>query len=346
MMQEKRRVHFIGIGGVGMSGLASIDLARGLHVSGSDPQQNAATERLAASAAAIHTEQVPANIEIEPRDLVVWTAAIQDDNPELQAAKNAGIPIMSRADYLGRLMAEHSGPRIAVTGTHGKTTTTSMIASVLLGGGLDPNVLVGAEFSGIGGNVRVGLGNIFLAEACEAYDSFLSLKPDIAVITNIEADHLDYYGNEERVFQSFDRFVRGMPNTGLLIAGGDDPGIQRLLTGLADFSIRRATYGLNSPSSGIAAGSVRSSPAGQQFEVFRAESGTRSLLGSVDLPIPGIHGVQNALAAVTVGLELGISFGDIKKALAEFRGAERRFELLAEIDGITVIDDYAHHPTE
>jgi UDP-N-acetylmuramate--alanine ligase len=199
-------VHYIGIGGVGMSGLASIDLARGVRVSGSDPQQNASTDRLKAAGANLYSSQLAENILAEKPDLVVFSAAIRNDNPELQAASNANIPVASRAAYLGRLMSEHEGPRIAVTGTHGKTTTTAMIASILVAAGLDPKVLVGAEYGGIGGNVRVGKGQVFLTEACEAYDSFLSLRPDIAVVTNIEADHLDYYGTEERVFESFEKF--------------------------------------------------------------------------------------------------------------------------------------------
>jgi UDP-N-acetylmuramate--alanine ligase len=345
-LNEVRHIHFIGIGGVGMSGLAAVLLARGSRVSGSDPQENTATNRLKASGSTIYSQQVADNISREKPDLVVCTAAIHDDNPELHAARTAGIPIVSRAEFLGRVMAEHSGPRIAVTGTHGKTTTTAMLASVLMSGGLDPTVLVGGEYAGIGGNVRVGSSGAFLTEACEAYDSFLSLKPDIAVITNIEADHLDYYHTEDRVLQSFANFVNGIRQDGIIIACGDDPGVQRLHSQDRP-DIKVFSYGLASENQlSIQAANIVETPIGSKFDLLARDDDKTASLGAIQIPMPGAHNVLNALGAVAVGLQLDISFETMALALAAFKSPERRFEILGEIEGITVVDDYAHHPTE
>lgn len=347
-----QHVHFIGIGGVGMSGLAQVMLARGARVSGSDPAENAATQRLEAQGATLYREQAAENIERERPDLVVVTAAIPEDNPELAAARAAGIETVSRADFLGRLMAEFRGPRIAVTGTHGKTTTTAMLASVLIAGGLDPTVLIGGEFPAIGGNVRVGSGEVFLTEACEAYDSFLSLRPDIAVITNIDADHLDYYQTEQRVHESFRRFVEQTSREGLLVSCAEDTGVFRVLREMpVRIGPRRSLdYGL-SPSShrveSIWAADVELSGTGSSF-VARRRIGEQSeeRLGPLCLRVPGTHNILNALAALAVGLELNIPFEKVREGLEAFTGTERRFEVLGEGRGIVVVDDYAHHPTE
>jgi UDP-N-acetylmuramate--alanine ligase len=341
-----KHVHFIGIGGVGMSGLAQILVARGDRVSGSDPQQNAATNRLQNSGATVYSAQVAQNITQERPDLVVVTAAVKEDNPELSAAREQGIPTFSRAEYLGALMEEHSGPRIAVTGTHGKTTTTAMIAAVLMEAGLDPTVLVGGEYPAMGGNVRVGKSGMIVTEACEAYDSFLQIHPDIGIITNIEADHLDHYVTEERVFESFERYVVGMKPSSLLIACGDDPGVQRLL-GSTRRDGRNLTYGLRDPgSSSIIATDITRFGLGISCIVKRRSDDSEVILGELKLCVPGRHNILNALAVVALASELRIPFETVARALVEFHGAERRFQLVGEYGGVLVVDDYAHHPTE
>lgn len=332
-----------------MSGLAQVLLARGVRVSGSDPHENAAIERLRAQSATHYATQTPSNIALEKPDLVVVTAAIPPDNAELNAARAAGISVVSRAEFLGRVMADYGGARIAVAGTHGKTTTTSMLASVLIAGELDPTVLVGGEYAPIGGNVRVSASDTFLTEACEAYDSFLQLRPSVTVITNIEADHLDYYETEERVFESFRRFIDQTDSDGLLVWCGDDPGARKLIEGLSadQGPRRRIAYGLEPNGEGcVWATAVHSAGAGSRFLVRYRNSGADKELGSVSLCVPGTHNVLNALAAAAVGIGVGVPFGKIAEALHGFCGTGRRFEKLAEQSGIVVIDDYAHHPTE
>jgi len=343
-----KHVHFIGIGGVGMSGLAQILLARGARVSGSDPAENVATRRLEEQGATIYREQVARNIERERPEMVVVTAAIPEDNPELRAAYQAEIPVVSRAEFLGQLMEEFRGPRIAVAGTHGKTTTTAMVAAVLMAGGLNPTVLVGGEFPAIGGNVRVGGSEVFLTEACEAYDSFLALRPDISVITNIEADHLDYHKSEARVYESFRRFANQTKQVLALCA--EDAGILKLVQHLPDEDVgpRWVNYSLSLPGADcVWATDITLAGAGSSFVAHR-RVGERpgEALGSIHLRVPGTHNVLNALAAVAVGLELAIPFERIQEGLEGFAGTERRFEVLGEGGGIVVVDDYAHHPTE
>lgn len=335
-------VHFIGIGGVGMSGLAQVLLARGIRVSGSDPAANEATERLSAAGATIYREQTAENIVRERPDFVVVTAAVKMDNLELHAAREAGIHVETRADFLGRLMDEFKGPRIAVAGTHGKTTTTAMVAEVLLAGGLDPTVLVGGEYAPIGGNVRVGHGNTFLTEACEAYDSFLSLHPDLAVITNVEADHLDHYLTEEGVFEGFRKFIQGMREGSTLVVCGDDAGAARMLTKGEAGSAAVVRYGLEAENLDLRAADVRSVGFGSRFTVVKG----REELGEIEIHAPGRHNVLNALGAAALGHAAGVPFDRIADGLSRFSGTGRRFETLGEREGVLVVDDYAHHPTE
>jgi len=333
-----------------MSGLAQALLARGVRVSGSDIQRNAATERLAAQGATIYYTQVAENLEREQPDCIVVTAAIPEDNPELVAAYASGRQVVSRAEFLGRLMAEYGGPRIAVTGTHGKTTTTAMIACVLVEAGLDPTVLLGGDYAPFGGNARVGQSAVFLTEACEAYDSFLALHPDIAVITNIEAEHLDYYGHEGRLFASFQRFVAQTSPNGLLVWCAKDAGALRLMADLpAEVGpSHRMAYGLapHGPHS-IWATSVMREGMHTRFSVsYMKEEGSAEQLGTVWLRVPGWHNVLNALGAIAIGVSLQLPFSVLADALEGFEGTERRFEVLAQAGGILVLDDYAHHPTE
>jgi UDP-N-acetylmuramate--alanine ligase len=342
------RIYFIGIGGVGMSGLAGVMLARGFTVAGSDPHPNAATARLEERGATVYSTQAAANIERESPERVVYTAAIPEDNPELVAARGLGVPVITRAEFLGEMMAEFGGPRIAIGGTHGKTTTTAMTAEVLLAGGLDPTVLVGGEYPPIGGNVRVGGGEVFLTEACEAYNSFLAFRPDITVVTNVEADHLDHYGTEEGVFEGFRQFLSQTTPEGTVVINAADAGCVRLAE-LAGGSLPRRViwYGAERPDgeSLIAANAV-TAHGRATFDLQHRIGGGVELLGTVELPVPGEHNVLNALAAAAAGLAAGVDGQAIAAGLARFQGTGRRFETLGEVNGVLVIDDYAHHPTE
>lgn len=348
MQQTPNHIHFLGIAGIGVSALAQLAQARGIQVSGSDPNadpaQNPAVARLAAGGAKLYTTHKPENLA-DDVDLVVASAAVADANPEIWAARERNLPVVSRAEFLGQLMAAHPGPKIAVAGTHGKTTTTGMIGVMLQHAGLDPTVFVGGEVPELGGNVRVGSPDgPFVAEACEAYDSFLYLKPDIAIITNIEADHLDHYGTEERVFEAFRKFMSNItPENGHVIFCIDDPGI---LT-LADHIIQHyefLSYGMALVDN-IEYGSTT------QF-VFPKDFGKQPFT----LRVPGRHNLLNALAAISTGMVMTngkLPLATMAEGLAEFRGAARRQDVLGEgklnkndSETVLVIDDYAHHPTE
>lgn len=328
-----------------MSGLAEILLSRGIQVSGSDPSSNEATERLAAHGATLYRQQSAENLEAERPDFVIATAAIPPHNPELVAARQAGIPVETRAEFLGRLMSEFQGPRIAVAGTHGKTTTTAMVAEILISGGLDPTVLVGGEYAPIGGTARVGRSSTFLTEACEAYDSFLSLRPDLAIITNVEADHLDHYGDEAGVFEAFVQFARRVNPAGCLILSGDDPGCRSLSERLDPLPSKTIRYGLDQTND-VLANELAHEGTHSHFRVLRRTDGEQEALGQVTLNVPGRHNVLNALGAVALGLAAGVPFEAIVEGLERFAGTGRRYEVLGERDGVLVVDDYAHHPTE
>lgn len=337
-------VHFIGIGGTGMSGLAQALLSRGVRVTGSDPHSNVATQRLASQGATVYTVQSADNIKRENPELVVATAAIPEENPELAAAHLAGIPVVSRAEFLGRLMAQYEGPTIAIAGTHGKTTTTAMVAEALLAGGLDPTVLVGGEYAPIGGNARIGKGQVFLTEACEAYGSFLSLRPQITVLTNVEADHLDHYATEDNVFAGFRKFV--LQTTCALAWCSEDAGALRMVHYelRMDEGPRRISYGFGPyGDNSVWAEDVTAEGHGSEYDL---RCSVRPDSVHVTLRVPGRHNVLNSLAAAAVGIEAGVSLDDIARGLAAFEGAGRRFETLGESGGVLVIDDYAHHPTE
>jgi UDP-N-acetylmuramate--alanine ligase len=271
-------------------------------------------------------------------ELVVVSAAVRGGNPEVAAARAAGIPIVSRAEMLGRLMDRY-GRSIAVSGTHGKTTTTGMVACVLEDSGLDPTVLIGGDLPRYSGNARVGASDVFVAEACEAYDSFLDLNPQIAVITNIEADHLDYYGDLENVLRSFRRFLSQVSS--LAIVCGDDANIVRLLSGMKE-GPEVLTYGFSEGVTLRADDLSLDGPCPSYAVIWRGE-----LLGRITLSVPGSHNVLNSLAAIAVGLRFGASFAQIASGLESFTGTGRRFERLGEThEGVLVVDDYAHHPTE
>jgi UDP-N-acetylmuramate--alanine ligase len=328
------RVHLVGVGGVGMSGLARILLARGVDVSGSDAKDSVTLTALRARGAEIVAGHDAALVS--GADAVVVSTAIRPDNPEVEAARAAGVPLLRRAEMLAQLMA---GSRaVAVAGTHGKTTTTSMVTIALQACGADPSFTIGGDLNEPGSNAHHGSGDVFVAEADESDGSFLLLPADVAVITNVEADHLDTWGDLAAVEDAFARFAAQVPRDGVLVACADDPGAARAATAA---SARVVTYGTDETATTRAEG-VELDGTGSRFTVVH--EGRR--LGTCTLAVPGQHNVRNALAAVAVGLVLGQPFGELAAGLAAFGGVRRRFELRGVARGVRVYDDYAHHPTE
>jgi UDP-N-acetylmuramate--alanine ligase len=331
-----RRLHFVGAGGVGMSGLAEILLlSTPLEISGCDLQRSENTERLAKLGARIALGHDPAHVR--EADLLVISSAIAESSPEVAAARAAGIPVIRRAEMLGEIMRLKQG--IAIAGTHGKTTTTSMTGLVLTEAGFDPTIVVGGQVRILGTGARLGSGEYLVAEADEFDRSFLELTPVVAVITNVEADHLDTYRDLDDIVEAFTAFANRVAFYGAVIGCADDPGVGRVLPRVKR---RVVTYG-ESPEASLRAREIRPDPEGTTFEVWEGE---RWLLGTIRLPIPGRHNVSNALAAVAVGRELSIPFPKIASSLATFSGVVRRFETKGERAGVRVVDDYAHHPTE
>jgi UDP-N-acetylmuramate--alanine ligase len=331
-----RRLHFVGAGGVGMSGLAEILLlSTPLEISGCDKERSENTERLTALGAKIAYGHDAAHVE--QADLVVISSAIAEENPEVAAARRRGIPVIRRAEMLAEIMRLKQG--IAVAGTHGKTTTTSLTGMVLTEAGFDPTIVVGGRVRILGTNARLGKGDFLVAEADEYDRSFLELTPVVAVVTNIEEDHLDTYRDLADILDAFVIFANRVPFYGAVVACLDDPGVREILPRVKR---RVVTYG-ESPEAALRAGEIRLEASGTTFEVW--EGNTWSL-GTVRLPLPGRHNVLNALAAIAVGRELSIPFPTIARALKDFTGVIRRFETKGERGGVLVLDDYAHHPTE
>jgi len=331
-----RRLHFVGAGGVGMSGLAEILLlSTPLEISGCDRERSENTDRLTALGAKIAYEHDEAHVE--QADLVVISAAIAESSPEVQAARRKGIPVIRRAEMLAEIMRLKQG--IGVAGTHGKTTTTSLTGMVLTEAGFDPTIVVGGRVRILGTNARLGKGDFLVAEADEYDRSFLELTPVVAVVTNIEADHLDTYRDLADILEAFTTFANRVPFYGAVVACLDDPGVRQILPRVKR---RVVTYG-ESPEASLRAGEIRLEASGTTFDVWE---GTTWSLGTVRLPLPGRHNVLNALAAIAVGRELSIPFPTIARALKDFTGVIRRFETKGERGGVLVLDDYAHHPTE
>ena len=331
-----RRLHFVGAGGVGMSGLAEILLlSTPLEISGCDAARSENTERLVKLGARIATGHDPSHVK--DADLVVVSSAVSEGNPEVAAARERGIPVIRRAEMLAEIMRLKQG--IAVAGTHGKTTTTSLTGMILTEAGFDPTIVVGGRVRILGTNARLGKGEYLVAEADEFDRSFLELVPVMAVITNIEADHLDTYRDIEDIRDAFAIFANRVPFYGAVVACADDPGVAAILPRIKR---RVVTYGISAPA-GLSARDILLDPSGASFDVV--EGGTWSL-GSVRLSLPGRHNVSNALAAIAVARELSIPFPTIARALAAFTGVVRRFETKGERNGVLVVDDYAHHPTE
>ncbi|HEV8581256.1 MAG TPA: UDP-N-acetylmuramate--L-alanine ligase [Thermoanaerobaculia bacterium] len=335
------RIHFVGIGGAGMSGIAEILLEYDLEVSGCDMALSETTERLERLGARIEKGHSPEHLE--GIELVVISSAVAEENAEVREARRRGITVVRRAEMLGELMRLKYG--IAVAGTHGKTTTTSLVGTVLTEAELDPTVIVGGRLRLLGTGARLGKSDYLVAEADEFDRSFLRLTPVIAVITNVDRDHLDTYGSLEAIEDAFVEFANRVPFFGRLIVCLDDPNVQRILPRVADRRI--ITYGF-SPQADLSAYDLEAHAGGSSFGVRLRGAGLlgRIDLGRIELPIPGRHNVRNALAAVGVGLALRIDFDTICRALAGFTGVHRRFEHLGTWQGAAVVDDYAHHPTE
>jgi UDP-N-acetylmuramate--alanine ligase len=329
-------VHFVGIGGAGMSGIAEVLLDYELEVSGCDVARSEATRRLEALGVRFFEGHLPDHLE--GVDLLVISSAISKDNPEVQAALERNVTVVRRAEMLGEIMRLKYG--IAIAGTHGKTTTTSLVGTVLTEAGLDPTVIVGGRLRVSGTGARLGKSEYMVAEADEYDRSFLRLQPIIAVVTSIDRDHLDTYRDLDEIRQAFLTFAGKVPFFGQAIVCLDDPIIQGMLQDLAGH--RQVTYGL-SPQADIRAVELDQLESCTRFSV---ESSREGLLGPVELPMPGAHNVRNALAAVAVGLALGVPFATIAEALAGFSGVHRRFERMGSWRGAAVVDDYAHHPTE
>jgi UDP-N-acetylmuramate--alanine ligase len=343
MADQARHVHFVGIGGIGMSGIAELLANLGYQVSGSDARASDITRRLAGMGVRVHEGHDGANVG--DADVVVVTSAARPDNPEIVEAHRRGTPVIARAEMLAELMRlRRTG--IAIGGAHGKTTTTSMVALMLERAGLDPTAVIGGRLSAFGSNARLGQGDVIVAEADESDGSFLKLSPVISVITNVDREHLDHYGTFERALDAFVEFANKVPFDGAVIVGIDDPVLARLLPRMTR---RVITYATDRDDATIVARNVTTGHGRSTCQVLRRAAhgdGALETLGTLILNVPGRHNLRNALAAVGVGLELGLSFDRISSGLAEFRGAERRLQVVGEKAGVLVVDDYGHHPTE
>lgn len=332
-----KHVYFMGIGGISMSGLAQILLAKGFKVSGSDMKASELTDRLAKDGINIFIGQKKENIT-DDIDLIVYTAAIHPDNPEYSAAMDKKIPMIPRAELLGEIMSNYT-VAVGVSGTHGKTTTTSMLTEVMVQAGLDPTVSVGGILPSIGGNLRLGHSSNFITEACEYTNSFLSFFPTIGIILNIEEDHLDFFKDIDDIRHSFKEYALLLPEDGLLVINSDID------------NYRDITYGVKCPV--VTVGTDSTSDYSAKDITFNNDGCCKytllhkgQMLGTILLSVPGVHNVYNSLAAIATGLHLGISLENIQQGLINFTGTDRRFQKKGTFNGFTIIDDYAHHPAE
>lgn len=332
-----QHIHFIGIGGISMSGLAEILLDKGFQISGSDSKTSPLTQALEAKGAQIFYGQRSSNIQ-DSVDVVVFTAAIHPDNPEYSCAVKKRLPMLTRAELLGQIMRNYDTP-IAVAGTHGKTTTTSMISHILLESDCDPTISVGGILPVIGGNIRVGNSETFVTEACEYTNSFLSFFPKISLILNIDADHLDFFKDIEDIRHSFRLFAEKLPADGTLIINSDTDKYTEIIR---DLPCEIITYGLNSNADYTAQNIQYNEYGYATFDCVK--DGVN--LGTYSLSVPGIHNVSNALATLVLGFKLGLNSEALKTGLKHFQGTDRRFQYKGKVGEVTVIDDYAHHPTE
>jgi UDP-N-acetylmuramate--alanine ligase len=335
-----RGIHFVGVGGIGMSGIAELLVNLGYRVSGSDAKASDITARLESLGARIAIGHAAGNIG--DADVVVVSSAVQPDNPEVAAARARHTPVIPRAEMLAELMRLRFG--IAIAGSHGKTTTTSMVAWMLEQAGLDPTAVIGGRLSAFGSNARLGSGPLMVVEADESDRSFLKLSPSIAVVTNIDREHMEAYGTFDRVLDAFVDFADKVPFYGAVVACVDDPNVRGILRRLTR---RVITYGFSEDADVRGYEAETDGRTGRcrvDYRVPGHPSGAGT--GTVSVSVPGLHNLQNALAAIAVGVELGVPFERMTTALAQFRGADRRYQVKGSVGGVTVVDDYGHHPTE
>lgn len=337
MFRSIKKLHFVGIGGIGMSGIAEILLNEGFQVTGSDKALSEVTERLQKLGAKVSEGHDGKNVEPDV-DVLVYSSAVLMDNPEIVEAERRKVPVIRRAEMLAEVMRLKYG--IGIAGTHGKTTTTSMISLVLMEGGLDPTVIVGGKLSGLGGtNARLGRGEFIVVEADEFDRSFLSITPTIAVLTTLETDHLDCYRDLEDLKGAFVQFASRVPFYGSIVLCLDEPALLDIMPQLRKKKI--ITYGLN-PQADLQAVDIHHKENTSTFTVLHGGEQR----GAIKLNVPGKHNVRNALGAIGVGLELGVNFDRVKRGIEKFSGVYRRWERKGEVNGVTLYDDYAHHPTE
>ena len=336
MFLHVKNVHFVGVGGIGMSGIAEVLCDLGFSVSGSDLKKSKNTDRLEKMGARVFEGHDDVNVG--DAQVVVYSSAVKDDNPELVAARQKGIPVIPRAEMLAELMTLKPYA-VAIAGTHGKTSTTSMVATLLSHAGVDPTAVVGGVVESLGSNAKLGKSEWFVTEADESDRSFLMLYPTIAVVTNIDKEHMESYKGMDDVVQCFTDFVNKIPFYGAAVICLDDPNVQLIIPNIKR---RRVTYGLTAQAD-ISGHEIRYTESfGSSFTVWRGAE----VLGTIELPVPGKHNVYNALAATAVALELEIPFNVIAEAFSRFKNANRRFQFKGMVNGITVVDDYGHHPTE
>lgn len=335
MFRSVKKLHFVGIGGIGMSGIAELLLNLGFEISGSDVQESEITRRLASLGAEVFTGHRKENLD--DSHVLVYSSAVRENNPELLAAREKGIPIIRRAEMLGELISVKE-TSIAVGGTHGKTSTSSMIGALLTDAGKDPTLVVGGLVHTLKSNTQLGKGDIIVVEADEYDRSFLMLKPTLAVVTNIELEHTDCYADLEDLQGAFRQFCNSVPFYGSVVVCIDSPGVQEIIAGIKRPLI---TYGFSNQAD-VQAEDIQFDETRTSFTVIHA--GHR--LGRLTIQVPGIHNVSNALAAVAIGLEMGLDFAALSRGLAAYQGVRRRFDIKGVRNGIMVVDDYAHHPTE
>lgn len=330
------RVHLIGIGGIGMSGIAEILLESGYSVSGSDLKHSHIIEKLKAKGAKIQIGHKEDNVENS--DLVIYTSAVKSDNPELIRAKKLKIPILDRAEMLGEIMKGY-GKSIAIAGAHGKTTTTSMISLIFEHAGFNPTILVGGELREINSNVKIGSKDYLITEACEYQENFLKFSPNVGIILNIDEDHLDYFDGLEHIVNTFVKFAKLIPKQGYLVVNNDDYNVRKLLSHV---NCNVITYGINIESDFMAKNIIFNEEGYPSFDVLYKDQ----IIDKFTLGVPGYHNIYNALASISSTYTFGVPKDKIKEKLKNFKGTHRRFDILGEKNEVKVIDDYAHHPTE
>jgi UDP-N-acetylmuramate--alanine ligase len=334
MQRKVKRIHFVGIGGIGMSGIAEVLLNLGYGISGSDVQSSDTTKRLQQLGAKVAVGHAAENIG--NADVVVTSTAVKVDNPEVIEAHRKNIPVIPRAEMLAELLKMKFS--VAVSGSHGKTTTTSMVSTILARGGLDPTIVIGGKLASIGSNARLGDGDIIVAEADESDGSFLKLSPTIAVITNIDREHLDFYPGIEEIKAAFLKFANIVPFYGCTVMCNDNEHVREIA---GDIKRRTITYGIQAPAD-YSARDIRFLPSKTVYQLAYKEEN----LGDIELIVPGLFNVYNSMAAVAVGRELGLDIATIRRGLQSFSGVQRRLEIKGRAHEITVVDDYGHHPTE